>query len=492
MSGTDFQTALVNYLEQSANYIWRSGINSLHATDPQLPQDTAEELRSGVKDAEQTDEFDILVGSLASAPDYVGSTIARIEVENFLRRSGTYLKIYRHERADVPALVSKFMELKSSTRATKTRYLAPVYSVDFAGDADLGDFEIRNFPPDDLARILDLSNNAPFYGGYPQDAAHLRRLSEHWFIDTSEQRIRGPLELGFATEVDFDALAAVDKAFTQFPKPVERAVELLTLWDWEGSEQNRHPYTSQQHQFDKRADWYKFSVPGVITIDEDWLDHPSGVPDLPSVDTTSMFDQDGEEVGEGPSYPCYVSDIPEFTARLRALHGSLQTAKRRMEWSFIPLALGFLTKAFLADGLEDLLWHIVVLEALMGERTRIQEMISTRLAHILDHKGVADRFKELYRFRSDLVHGDIKNSGIYSGHLREARKLARLATIWFLNYVAQVDTAVDQSLRFVPTRKQLLKAIDVAAPSEEDLRRLVGVLPKGFPTVDSWIGYFSK
>jgi hypothetical protein len=69
---------------------------------------------------------------------------------------------------------------------------------------------------------------------------------------------------------------------------------------------------------------------------------------------------------------------------------------------------------------------------------------------------------------------------------------AHYRTIWFLSYVVQVDTAVGQSLQFVPARKQLLKAIDVAAPSAENLRRLLSVLPKGFPTIDSWVGYFSR
>lgn len=40
------------------------------------------------------------------------------------------------------------------------------------------------------------------------------------------------------------------------------------------------------------------------------------------------------------------------------------------QWHFIEIAWGYFIKAYFADGLEQLLWHITTLEALLGEKRR--------------------------------------------------------------------------------------------------------------------------
>jgi hypothetical protein len=120
--------------------------------------------------------------------------------------------------------------------------------------------------------------------------------------------------------------------------------------------------------------------------------------------------------------------------RTTALFEDLDFSER--EWRFLDIGIGYLTKAFFADGLEQLLWHITAFEALFGESNRgVTERLARRLAAILggseeQRKDVKKRFEQLYRIRSKLVHGAPLEDA-YVGHLREARSFARQACFGF-------------------------------------------------------------
>ena len=81
-------------------------------------------------------------------------------------------------------------------------------------------------------------------------------------------------------------------------------------------------------------------------------------------------------------------------------------------WHFFEIALNMFVKAFFAEGLEQLLWHITTIEALLGEdATGLTEKLARRIAAICgktkkEKDNLRKKFKKLYTFRSDLVHGN--------------------------------------------------------------------------------------
>ena len=96
-------------------------------------------------------------------------------------------------------------------------------------------------------------------------------------------------------------------------------------------------------------------------------------------------------------------------------------------------------------------------------------------------------FKELYEFRSRLVHGDKFKERIDTKHLYNARQLARELLLWFLNYLNTIQHNMDKAHPDCEnfTRKNLLKSID-HAEGVKSLKNILDLMPKGFPNIHEW------
>jgi hypothetical protein len=75
------------------------------------------------------------------------------------------------------------------------------------------------------------------------------------------------------------------------------------------------------------------------------------------------FDWDNKEVGERSVVVFDLSD-DDKTAAFETFIGEISRQIRDVravgsEWGFADLALRYLTKGFLSDGLEQMLWHMV-------------------------------------------------------------------------------------------------------------------------------------
>ena len=76
-----------------------------------------------------------------------------------------------------------------------------------------------------------------------------------------------------------------------------------------------------------------------------------------------------EEVGEYPTVAFDLSESEtEFRDFVKNLDALIERINRISQWQFIDVALSFMEKGFTDSGLEQLLWHITAVEALMGER----------------------------------------------------------------------------------------------------------------------------
>jgi hypothetical protein len=62
-----------------------------------------------------------------------------------------------------------------------------------------------------------------------------------------------------------------------------------------------------------------------------------------------------EGVSEGSAFVNFIAEVESSVARVEGVP----------EWDFLNHALGYLVKAYFSDGLEQLLWHMTVLDALL-------------------------------------------------------------------------------------------------------------------------------
>lgn len=221
----------------------------------------------------------------------------------------------------------------------------------------------------------------------------------------------------------------------RFPKAVEDALFLLLLAPWEDwSTLNE-------------VDWRGFRIPWIYTLDDDLFVAPSRPPSPDSLTLEPWIIQDnwGEEIElERPTV------LPLDSNAATGLQWVTDTAWT--EWQsarttplFETPVVHFLVRAFLADGIDEFIAHLTVIEAALGlesdHRRGLRpkpdphrslssptERVATRLGAALgDDKAVQD-YKDLFDLRSAFIHGREGMQRISTRQRVLARSLARRAT----------------------------------------------------------------
>ena len=265
---------------------------------------------------------------------------------------------------------------------------------------------------------------------------------------------------------------------------------------------NQHRYSDvdeeKLQEKDLKKGWVGFTIPFVIRISDDLLSSPSSAPDVSKLAIEPAFDsQTGEEIGESPTVCIHLDkgetkNFSTCTREAETLLSGLEVEQNG--WLFVENALGYFIKAFFTDGVEQLLWHIATLEALLGEKGEgVTERLARRVTYILratkgERKRIRKQFKELYNFRSDLVHGNSFKSKVYIGHLRQARNFAKQTLLWFLHYLAyiQANLPQDTQIEKIPNRDDLLLLLDLDQNRRARIGPFVNILPPQFPCVSKW------
>ena len=114
--------------------------------------------------------------------------------------------------------------------------------------------------------------------------------------------------------------------------------------------------------------------------------------------------------------------------------------------------------------------------------------MARRLAEALgssddERKSIRRKFRELYEFRSELVHGRTPKSDVLTLHLFAAREFARNLLRWYIRLLNDIQKASDAagSREDAPDRKQILRLLDLEADGARKARWLMPVLPPTFP-----------
>ncbi len=447
------------------------------------------EVRETIDRLEKSREFSSLVQTVRStvmAAGYHKGNLSFWEhaIRSALRRSGFYFRLANAHHVSSKAMLRRLVGLFERKERNIT-YLAPMEYATFSANRISGEtFEIRTYSNAELDSLLDVSVDQLFY---PWAVIDTSFLSSYWFIVVKEKKPIPPLG---TFNLDLASVGKVSINYSPYP-PLERAIQRLALLDWQPD------YTRDHSERKEWQGWLGFHIPFVLRVSDNLLEAPRPAPNLSSLETEPYFDPaTGEELGEKPAW--YINfdeqETEAFTRRLSTVDKLLRDNQTvESVWPFISRGLGFLVKGFFAKGLEQLLWHITVIEALLGEnRAGVTTRLARRIGLILgssesERKAIRKQFEQVYDFRSDLVHGNEFRKQIWEGHLLEARDLARRILIWFLYFLNSVlKKSGSKELKYLPKREELLAFIDFEQDAARRLSGLIKSLPPGFPVVSTW------
>jgi hypothetical protein len=399
---------------------------------------------------------------------------------HWFRRRGVYLRMLAGETLDRDTLVQN---LTADIRAERdsTTLLALLEGVRFSKRRlEFADFSLIQPTPEELEETLQIPVNRVFY---PHAITSMDRLTDHWYLRTSVVTPRRNIAAIYLDDPFGDPLRPT---YSPFPAAVEAAMATVILWDW----QYGH-FRPREDALAGSEPWRPFEAPFVIAASDNPFERARPAPPVDTLYYEPRFDQNQIEVGERPAdwYELDREQTEAFEGFIQRIQDRLHVIREVGEpWHFLETGLGFLTKGFVSEGLEQLLWHITALDALLGEKgLGLGNRLSRRLAAIYssDNKireKVKAIFVELYGFRNDLVHGSTFKKVAHHGHLRVARTLARVAALRMIEVLAHLaDEHRTGRLAFVPNREEILESLELDPNHRlaDVLRSIQGMTPAG-------------
>jgi len=231
----------------------------------------------------------------------------------------------------------------------------------------------------------------------------------------------------------------------RFPEPVERALFLLLLAPWEDWSEA------------EEVDWRGFRIPWVYSVSDDLcvsLKTPPSEDDLTLVPKT-YTDFDGQPVDAEEPGRFSTSDAK----------ADLRDIATDAAWSDLDRALGsplfappvrhFLVRAYHAQGIDEFIAHLTVLEAALGLQSdygkkpkgdpragrSVTRIMAERVATLLADDASAAQYEELFDLRSAYVHGRLMKA-ISSIDRFQARRLARRVVVALIEAALGINDKV--------------------------------------------------
>jgi len=441
--------------------------------------DQPSRLRAIIERMENSVEFKNLLSSFSTAlgRDPKKAIKERYGMQTFFRRSKLYLNISEGKAVSIEDVFDKLCSVFNE-RQIKIVSLRLIEQVYFRDDLiDFGTFRIERFSKAELDELVGNQVNSIFY---PYARLDTDKLCYYWFIkeESYERRKKGGF---FLIHIgDWDDFFRVSRTFP------DRTIQLLALFDWETK------WVAKTDDIKQDTGWLRFSTPITLNVTDDNFETPSPSPDLSGLEFLPYSDAMGEEIGEAPTFPIHLEKdelerLKKIVIETKRFLDTIDLTECDLE--FLNIAMGYLGKAFFTDGLEQLLWHMTVLDALFGERDEVIGSLKRRISNIFGktekaRKEIRSKVDDLYKFRSDLVHGNIFKEEVFQGHLRIARTFARNSLLWFLNLLSTIHAELARAgipLENYPKRKEFLMLLDSEKSDLERFRILIQNLPEDFP-----------
>lgn len=444
-----------------------------------LRENDWEHLRSFVKEAEEQKEFkDLVMNTELDLSQYNGWLNWEDSIKNFFRNSGCYINLFIGKNLNDKDLFESYCN-QFQKQDYQIKLLALMEFVEFAEDSmDFDSFQIQRFSTSELKTILKNEINEIFYPDAFVDTSKLDILSNYWFISfraPKRQLLPGKRIYSWSFK------KPIEEKYSEYTKPIEDILKCLFLYEWKYT-----PYG------------FIFEVPLFLYVGESLIVSPSNVPDLSVLETTDVEDTLTHEPVEVPAiqFSLNTSETIQFKKFIQKTKDILDNLKiNENNWKFLEIAQNYFIKATFSTGLEQLLWHFVVIEALLGDdKPNLTSRLASRLASILgrnenERKYIKKNFKELYKIRCNLVHGNPFDEKVCVSHIYDIRNLARRSLVWFLYYLSYIHARIPdiRNPQNIPTREDILTLIDMERGRMARLDRLIETLPAEFPYIREWL-----
>jgi len=402
-------------------------------------------------------------------------------LKTFFRRSRFYSSAFASKQQDPQEYFNQFWS-GLFHREVKITILKILDEVEFIRRLiNFGAFRIQRFTREDLDTLINREVMDTFY---PQATIDTGVLSQHSLLIADWTEVRGE---DAKTTPPVDVSTYQDWSWLQVqPKTPDLMIQLLAIHEWT-------PDLTEDECLEMSTDigeiqtlWPGPSISESLIINDDIFSEPNflrysdRIPDTFRDEPTAPF-------------PVPVNLQQEKEIQLSALKGHnvfLIAEHVKPHWDFVPVALAYLGKAFLAKpDLEQLLWNVAVLASLLSEKAEVGQTMRRRISNILgsterEKREIRREFDELYAFRSNLVHGNVFTKKAGFEHLAKARRMARQVMSWVLDYLSWVHQDYRQrgiSYEHYPRRDELLAVLDFERGSLDRLNRFIGRLPDTFP-----------
>jgi hypothetical protein len=324
------------------------------------------------------------------------------------------------------------LERAFTRKSTVRRHLCPLDLADDIPPLTFGGSRVAQFGAAELKTLFNAPRLLRNFPGLPLETKRLAQF--HWLV-VEEEIMLDPRPEARAMPFMFMGMSRdfgeIEPLLGRFPPVVEAALFFLLLAPWED-------WSTMQE-----VDWRGFRVPWIYTVDEDLFVRPARPPSAETLTLEPRIVKDswGHEIElERPStLPLDDSAAPGLKLFTEAAWTELQAARATSLFE-TPIA-HFLVRAFLADGMDEVMAHMTAIEAAVGlesdhrrmlrpkpdphPKLSATERVAARIGAALADAGAAQDYKELFELRSAFVHGRAGIEKISTPQRVLARSLAR-------------------------------------------------------------------
>jgi len=387
---------------------------------------------SGLQNPSSDPNYRALLAALRTrcvGADTFGGTLA---ISNALRQLGLPCGLATHQQHLSPDAEQAVVMLEAAlaARSIDRMHLIPLDLADHLPELAFGNARVSWLTEGELSTLVDLPR---LERTHSEDVFDLAKFSQfQWLVIRESVPLQYTSAGRHISSFHFDTLAdlgRIEPHSGKFPEPVESALFWLALAPWED-------WVDMPE-----IDWRGFRAPWVYTIDHDMFASTKRPPSPDSLNWAEKIFQDAQGHIHEELRPLVLglSDVagPGLTDHLE----QRQVAMERVSGSalFEPPVVHFFVRAFLSDGMDEFLAHMLAIEAAIGLRMDHKRKMSTGI-NGFDHLSATSRivarisallgdtlagqYKELFDIRSEFIHGR-PMAGISTGERVMARILAR-------------------------------------------------------------------
>lgn len=392
-------------------------------------------------------------GNLLSSPDFCrlqkvctenycnDTTIASSNLfssfglNNALRSLGLPCGQPLHSEQPIDLQMAAEMLVKTYTRRTTIRrHICPLDLADDLPQLSFGNTRIGRFTADELDQLFDAPRLSRHFPDSPLEARELAQFQ--WMIVEEEVELGSRPELRATPFFEIDPyrdLGEIKPHLGRFPNVVEEALFFLLIVAWE------------DWATLPEVDWRGFQIPWIYTLDEDLFVSPMRppCPDSLTLEPCIYKDETGEDIElERPvRLPLLMNTTALQEWATNPNWEEVRTA-RTTDLFATPVA-HFLVRAYLSDGIDEFIAHLTVIEAAFGMESDHNKKLrpkpdplnglapsrrpAKRLALAIGDPDAEQNYADLFKLRSEFIHGRAEMQSISTNQRILARSLARRA-----------------------------------------------------------------